>query len=91
MCLPHTKQPDSLLFSAILTSVLFAWMHAPQVSHLWAALLGLFSISLVLTLVRVKTQSVAASAMVHAAYNGFVFLMALIATGGYRHLDRMTH
>jgi membrane protease YdiL (CAAX protease family) len=83
--------PDSLLFSAILTSVLFAWMHAPQVSHLWAALLGLFSISLVLTLVRVKTHSVAASAMVHAAYNGFVFLMALAATGGYRHLDRMTH
>jgi hypothetical protein len=27
--------------------------------------------------------------MVHAAYNGFVFLTVLIATGGYRHLDRM--
>jgi membrane protease YdiL (CAAX protease family) len=50
----------------------------------------LFSVSLVLTVVRVQTQSVAASALVHAAYNGFVFLTVLIATGGYRHLDRMT-
>jgi membrane protease YdiL (CAAX protease family) len=81
---------DGLLFSAILSSVLFAWMHAPQVAHLWAALLGLFSISLVLSWVRVKTESVAASAMVHASYNGFVFLVTLIATGGYRHLERMT-
>jgi len=29
--------------------------------------------------------------MVHAAYNGLVFLTVLIFTGGYRHLDRMTH
>jgi hypothetical protein len=28
--------------------------------------------------------------MVHAAYNGFVFLTVLIVTGGYQHLDRMT-
>jgi hypothetical protein len=40
--------------------------------------------------VRVKTQSVAASAMVHATYNGFVFLATILATGGYRHLERMT-
>ena len=65
-------------------------LHAQQVAHIWAALVGLFSISLVLTFVRVKTQSVAASTLVHASYNGFIFLMTLIATGGYRHLDRMT-
>ena len=82
--------PDSLLFSAILTSVLFAAIHAPQVAHLWAPLLGLFSISLILTFVRVKTGSVAASTLVHAAYNSFVFLMTILATGGYRHLDRLT-
>jgi membrane protease YdiL (CAAX protease family) len=77
-------------FSAVFTSVLFALLHAEQVAHLWAALLVLFSVSLLLTYVRVKTQSVAASAIVHGAYNGFVFLTVLIATGGYRHLDRMT-
>jgi membrane protease YdiL (CAAX protease family) len=66
-------------------------MHAEQDAHLWAALVGLFSISLILTFVRVKTQSVAASALVHSAYNGFIFLMTIFATGGYRHLDRMLH
>jgi membrane protease YdiL (CAAX protease family) len=86
-----TLSPAGLLFSAILTSIFFAMLHFQQVAHLWAATLVLFSISLVLTLVRVRTQSVAASAMVHAAYNGFVFIAVLIATGGYRHLDRMTH
>ena len=86
-----TLTPISLVFSAILTSILFAAMHAEQIAHIWAALLALFTISLLLTYVRVKTQSIAASAMVHAAYNGFVFLTVLIATGGYRHLDRMTH
>jgi len=86
-----TLTPISLIFSAVLTSILFAAMHAEQIAHIWAALLALFTISLLLTYVRVKTQSVAASAMVHAAYNGLVFLTVLIFTGGYRHLDRMTH
>jgi membrane protease YdiL (CAAX protease family) len=83
--------PAALIFSAVLTSIGFAAMHAQQVAHLWAALLVLFSVSLVLTFVRVKTQSVAASALVHATYNGFVFITALVVTGGYRHLERMVH
>jgi membrane protease YdiL (CAAX protease family) len=82
--------PDSLIFSAVLTSLLFALIHAQQVAHMGVALLALFSISLVLTFVRVKTESVAASAMVHAAYNGFIFVTAIAATGGYRHLEKMT-
>jgi membrane protease YdiL (CAAX protease family) len=77
-------------FSAVFSSVLFALIHAQQVSHLWTALVVLFSVSLLLTSVRVKTRSVAASAIVHSAYNAFVFLTVLLATGGYRHLDRMT-
>ena len=86
-----TLTTGSLLFSAVLSSLCFAMLHAQQVAHLWAALIGLFCISLVLTFVRVKTQSVAASTLVHSAYNGFVFITVLFATGGYRHLERMTH
>jgi membrane protease YdiL (CAAX protease family) len=86
-----TLTPASLMFSAVLSSLLFAMLHAQQVAHLWAVLLVLFAVSLVLTYVRVKTQSVAASTIVHSAYNGFVFVTVLVATGGYRHLDRMTH
>lgn len=83
--------PASYVFAAILSSLLFALIHAQQVAHMVAALLALFTISLVLTYVRVKTQSVACSTLVHSAYNSFIFLVTIFATGGYRHLDRMTH
>jgi membrane protease YdiL (CAAX protease family) len=85
-----TLTPAALIFSAVLTSLFFALLHFQQVAHLWAALLVLFTVSLVLTFMRVKTGSVAASALVHGAYNGFVFLVVIIQTGGYRHLERMT-
>jgi membrane protease YdiL (CAAX protease family) len=86
-----TLTPLGLLFSAILTSILFALLHAQQLDHLWAAVLLLFSVSLVLTLVRIRTQSVAASALVHASYNSFIFIATMIGTGFYRHLDRLHH
>ena len=49
----------------------------------------LFTVSLVLTWVRIRTQSVACSTLVHASYNSLVFLLALIQTGGYRHLEKL--
>jgi hypothetical protein len=78
-----------LLFSAIATSILFALLHAEQLAHAWGALIVLFCVSLVLTLVRVRTQSVACSALVHACYNLSVFIALFVVTGGYRHLDRL--
>jgi hypothetical protein len=78
-----------LVFSGILTSILFALLHAEQLAHAWGALFVLFCVSLVLTAVRVRTRSVACSALVHACYNLSVFISLFIATGGYRHLDRM--
>jgi membrane protease YdiL (CAAX protease family) len=82
--------PAALFFSAVLTSVCFAMLHAQQVAHVWAALLVLFSVSLVLTFVRVKMRSVAASALVHGAYNFLIFFLVMVCTGGFRHLERMT-
>lgn len=80
-----------LFFSAIVTSIFFALLHAEQLAHAWGALIVLFCVSLVLTLIRVRTQSVACSALVHACYNLSVFIALFIATGGYRHLDRIGH
>jgi hypothetical protein len=82
--------PAALVFSAVLTSVCFAMLHAEQVAHVWAALLVLFSVSLLLTFVRVKTGSVAASVLVHGAYNFLIFFLVMVGTGGFRHLERMT-
>ena len=81
----------SLLFSAIVTSILFALLHAQQLAHAWGALFVLFCVSLLLTLVRVRTKSVACSALVHACYNLSVFIALFLVTGGYRHLERIAH
>jgi len=77
------------VFGAILSSIFFVLLHAEQLAHAWAALGILFVVSLVLTAVRIRTRSVASSTLVHACYNASVFLTLFIATGGYRHLERL--
>jgi uncharacterized protein len=85
-----TLSPVGLLFSAVLSSALFAMIHGQQLGWAVPGLLAIFTVSLVLALVRVRTRSVAASTLVHATYNFFIFVVTFVATGGYRHLDRMT-
>jgi membrane protease YdiL (CAAX protease family) len=79
----------ALIFSASLTSVGFALLHADQLGHSWAPLLVLFTVSLVLCLVRLRAHSLAASTLVHAAYNGAIFALLFYATDGFRHLEKM--
>jgi uncharacterized protein len=79
----------AMVFSGILTSMFFALIHAQQLAHAWVAVFVLFCVSLVLTAIRVRAKSVAASALVHACYNLSVFVSIFIATGGFRHLERM--
>jgi membrane protease YdiL (CAAX protease family) len=77
-----------LLFSSIITSVLFALIHAPQLGYTWAAVGLLAAVSMVLSFVRIKSGSLAASTLVHASYNLSVFITLFVASGGYRHLDK---
>ncbi|MHB1699537.1 MAG: CPBP family intramembrane glutamic endopeptidase [Acidobacteriaceae bacterium] len=84
-----TASTPGLIASSILTSVFFAFLHSDQLGHSVSPLILLFSVSLVLTAVRVRTGSVAASALVHASYNFSVFITMFIATGGYRHLEKL--
>ncbi len=81
----------ALLFSAVFSSILFALLHGKQIAFTWPVLFLLFLVSLLLTYVRVRLRSVAASTVVHASYNFAIFLTAFLATGGYRHLDRLPH
>ncbi len=103
LCLPRTDAArltwqssnahtlTAFIFSAVFTSVLFALLHGQQTAFTWPVLGLLFCVSLILTAVRIRLRSVAASTVVHASYNLTVFLAAFILTGGYRHLDRLPH
>jgi membrane protease YdiL (CAAX protease family) len=77
--------------SALLTSLPFALMHSPQVSHAWGPLALIGLVSLVLCAVRLRLNSLAGSTIVHAAYNFTLFAGMLIATDGFRHLEKLTH
>ena len=83
----HTR--PGMIFAAVFSSFLFALVHAPQLEYTWGPVALLFGVSLVLAFVRVRTHSVACSTLVHLTYNLTIFIAALIATGGFRHLERL--
>ena len=81
--------PAAMIFSTLLVSAPFAYIHAAQVGQAWAPVLLLYCVSLVLCTVRLVTRSLAASTLVHSAYNFMLFAMMLVETGGFRHMDKM--
>ena len=68
----------------------FGLMHAAQYGYSWASVLLIFLVGLVLGAVRARKDSVAAGFLVHAGYNGTIILMLLIATDGFRHLEKLS-
>lgn len=75
--------------AVLLTSCCFAMLHGPQVSHSWGPVFLIGVVSVVLCVVRLRLDSVLASAVVHAAYNFTLFAGILVTTDGFRHLDKL--
>lgn len=76
-------------FSIVLTSIPFALMHAQQVSDSWGPVLLIGCVSMILCIVRLRTDSVAAGVLVHACYNLTLFSGLLYQTDWFRHLDKL--
>jgi membrane protease YdiL (CAAX protease family) len=76
--------------SIILTTIPFALLHAQQVSDAWAPLLLIATVSVILCIVRLVTDSVAAGTVVHSAYNFVLFAGLIFQTSGFRHLHGIT-
>jgi membrane protease YdiL (CAAX protease family) len=75
----------------LLTSLPFALLHSLQVSYAWAPILLIGIVSVALCLVRLQTRSLAASTLVHATYNFCLFSGMLIASDGFRHLEKLNN
>ena len=84
-----TNSHPALILSTIVTSILFALLHAPQIGWTWTAIAALFVVSLVLCFIRIRTGSLAASFLVHGCYNLSIFVTLFFATGGFHHLERI--
>ncbi len=78
-----------MIFAALTVSAPFALMHAAQVGNSWGPLLLLYCVSLILCTVRLVTRSLAASTLVHSAYNFMLFAVMFAQTDGFRHMDKM--
>jgi uncharacterized protein len=69
-----------------ITALMFALMHQGQLARAWAPLLLLFIVGVVLTVIRLRFNSLSASWLVHTAYNGTLFVMLYVGTSGFRQL-----
>jgi len=85
---PQWSLPAMIIGSAF-TSLPFALLHVDQQGHSLGPFLLLIVVSLILCAVRLKNRSLAASTLVHASYNFFIFSLTLAVTGGFRHFDKM--
>ena len=74
--------------SIVLTAVFFASIHATQLKYSWGPVLVIFIVGLALTAVRAVKKSVAATVLMHMAYNGTIFVVTFIATDGFRHMEK---
>jgi uncharacterized protein len=81
----RTGAPLAIVF----TAAVFAVIHASQLAHAWGPLLLLFVVGLVLTITRARTDSVACSYLIHVSYNFTLFALMFVASGGFRHLERL--
>jgi membrane protease YdiL (CAAX protease family) len=79
----------AVIFAAVLSSIPFALLHAPQIGMAWGAVGVLYGVSLVLSTVRIRTHSVACSTLLHATYNFTIFLGIFVSTAGFRHLNQL--
>ncbi len=78
-----------LAVAVFLTALAFALLHGAQLMFSWGPVLVIFLVGVVLTLVRAKTNSVAAGVLIHMAYNGTITVAMFAATDGFRHLERL--
>ena len=75
--------------AVLITAFSFALLHGAQLMFSWGPVLVIFLVGLVLTIVRAKKNSVAASLIIHMAYNATITLAMFVATGGFQHLEKL--
>jgi membrane protease YdiL (CAAX protease family) len=86
---PVLARGVGLPVAVLLTALSFALLHVTQLGFAWGPVLVIFLVGLVLTMIRAKTNSVAAGVIVHMAYNGTITVAMFAATDGFRHLERL--
>ncbi len=91
MLYPLLRRTWGVAVGVAVTAGAFACIHGMQLGWAWAPVLAIFVVGVVLTLVRERTNSVAASFLVHCGYNGALFGILWFASDHFRHLDKVAN
>ena len=70
------------------------WLNTPALGRFGSTVVGVLSIFFVgvaFTMARERTNSVAASFLMHCGYNFALFAMLWLASDHYRHLERVAN
>lgn len=84
---PVLARRTGAFWGIVLTALPFGAMHYVQYRS-WSAVLIIILVGAVLTTIRAVTKSVGASFMAHVGYNATLMTIAIVATDGFRHMDK---
>lgn len=88
MLYPLIRRAYGIAVGVLLTGAAFASIHGAQLGYAWGPLLSIFVVGIVFTVVRERTNSVAASFLMHCGYNFALFGSLWIASDHFRHLEK---
>jgi membrane protease YdiL (CAAX protease family) len=86
---PVLARRFGIAIAVVATAASFGLIHAAQLGWAWGPVSVIFMVGLVLTITRAATKSVAASVIMHVAYNGTLSILLFVGTDGFRHLERL--
>ena len=78
-----------MFVAIVVTGGLFAFIHAAQLANAWAAVSMLFVVGVVLTVIRARTHSLAASVLVHTGYNLALFTLLYLGSAGFHDFKQL--
>ena|SRR5579863_3563416 len=85
---PLLDRTFGVVFGVLLTGLGFAAIHGAQLGFAWAPVLSIFVVGVVFTIVRVRTNSVASSFLMHCGYNFALFTALWVGSDHFRHMEK---
>jgi uncharacterized protein len=86
---PVLNRAMGLTGALIITSLLFAMIHAAQLALAWGLVMLLFGVGMVFTYARARTESLLPPYLLHVGYNGSIFVLIFIQTDGFTHMEKI--
>src|SRR5664279_5148231 len=91
MLYPVLRRSWGVVVGVVITGGAFACIHGIQLGWAWAPVLAIFVVGVVLTLVRERTNSVAAAFLMHCGYNATLFALLWFGSDHFRHLEKVAN